>query len=104
MPELPEVETTRRGLSPALLNRRVVEAVVRERRLRWPIASEFDSAVRDQRVRGVDRRATYLLIRFKTGTLILHLGMSGSVRLSPALIAMPASWRLLKPDASKMTV
>jgi formamidopyrimidine-DNA glycosylase len=81
VPELPEVETTRRGIAPALLNRRLVEAVVRERRLRWPIAAKFEAAVRDQLVRGVDRRAKYLLIRLETGTLILHLGMSGSLRL-----------------------
>jgi formamidopyrimidine-DNA glycosylase len=81
VPELPEVETTRRGIAPALLNRRVIEAVVRERRLRWPIAAKFEAAVRDQRVRGIDRRAKYLLIRLDTGTMILHLGMSGSLRL-----------------------
>jgi formamidopyrimidine-DNA glycosylase len=55
--------------------------VVRDRRLRWPIADEFEAAVRHQIVRGVDRRAKYLLIRLETGTVILHLGMSGSLRL-----------------------
>ena len=54
---------------------------MRERRLRWPIAAKFEAAVRDQRVRGIDRRAKYLLIRLETGTVILHLGMSGSLRL-----------------------
>ena len=55
--------------------------IVRDRRLRWPIAAKFEAAVRHQIVRGVDRRAKYLLIRLETGTMILHLGMSGSLRL-----------------------
>jgi formamidopyrimidine-DNA glycosylase len=55
--------------------------IVRDRRLRWPIAAKFEAAVRHQVVRGVDRRAKYLLIRLETGTVILHLGMSGSLRL-----------------------
>ncbi|HMD28361.1 MAG TPA: bifunctional DNA-formamidopyrimidine glycosylase/DNA-(apurinic or apyrimidinic site) lyase [Steroidobacteraceae bacterium] len=84
MPELPEVETTRRGIAPALLDRRVVSAIVRERRLRWPIASSFEARVRDQTVRKVERRAKYILIGFDRGTLILHLGMSGSLALLAA--------------------
>jgi formamidopyrimidine-DNA glycosylase len=63
------------------LQRRVVEFVVRERRLRWPIPAHVESAVRDQTVRGIERRAKYILVRFDAGTLILHLGMSGSLRL-----------------------
>jgi formamidopyrimidine-DNA glycosylase len=59
----------------------VVDVVVRERRLRWPIAAHFEAAIRGQTVRGVDRRAKYILIRFDAGTVILHLGMSGSLRL-----------------------
>jgi formamidopyrimidine-DNA glycosylase len=55
--------------------------VVRDRRLRWPIAAEFEVAVRNQIIRSVDRRAKYLLIRLETGTVILHLGMSGSLGL-----------------------
>ena len=81
MPELPEVETTRRGIAPALLNFRVLNAVVRERRLRWPIPAEFERSVRGQVVRAVERRAKYILLRFDSGSLILHLGMSGSLRL-----------------------
>jgi formamidopyrimidine-DNA glycosylase len=84
VPELPEVETTRRGIAPALLNRRILGAVVRERRLRWPITQNFESSVRDQTVRTVRRRAKYILIGFDTGTLILHLGMSGSLTLLTA--------------------
>lgn len=97
MPELPEVETTRRGIAPALLNRRILSAVVRERRLRWPIASSFEARVRDQTVRKVERRAKYILIGFDTGTLILHLGMSGSLALlaSSAPPKLHDHWDLL---------
>jgi formamidopyrimidine-DNA glycosylase len=59
----------------------VVDVVVRERRLRWPIAAHFEAAIRGSTVRGIERRAKYILIRFDAGTLILHLGMSGSLRL-----------------------
>jgi len=55
--------------------------LVRERRLRWPIAPHLEATLRGQTVRGIDRRAKYILIRFDSGTLILHLGMSGSLRL-----------------------
>jgi len=59
----------------------VLDVIVRERRLRWPIAAHFEAAVRGQTVRRIDRRAKYILIRFDAGTMILHLGMSGSLRL-----------------------
>ncbi len=59
----------------------MLDVIVRERRLRWPIAPNFEAAVRGQTVRAVERRAKYILIRFDTGTVILHLGMSGSLRL-----------------------
>jgi formamidopyrimidine-DNA glycosylase len=81
VPELPEVETTKRGIERALLGSRVLEAVVRERRLRWPIPKNFESSVRGQSVKSVERRAKYILIGFDAATLILHLGMSGSLRL-----------------------
>ncbi len=81
MPELPEVETTKRGISAALLGHRVAKAAVRDRRLRWPIPANFESAVHGQTVRSVERRAKYILIGFDNGSLILHLGMSGSLRL-----------------------
>jgi formamidopyrimidine-DNA glycosylase len=67
-----------------LQQRRVLEAIVRERRLRWPIPAHFEAAVRGRMVLGIDRRAKYILIRFDAGTLILHLGMSGSLRLVKA--------------------
>jgi formamidopyrimidine-DNA glycosylase len=81
VPELPEVETTKRGISRALLGHRVLNAVVRERRLRWPIAANFEAAVHGGTVRRVERRAKYILLGFDDGSLILHLGMSGSLRL-----------------------
>jgi formamidopyrimidine-DNA glycosylase len=64
-----------------LQERRVVKVIVRERRLRWPIPAHFEAAIHGQTVRSIDRRAKYILIRFDAGTLILHLGMSGSLRL-----------------------
>ncbi len=83
MPELPEVETTRRGIAPALQDRRIRGVVVRERRLRWPIARDLNARLSGQRIRAIRRRAKYLLIDLETGTLILHLGMSGSLRVLP---------------------
>ncbi len=62
----------------------MLDFIVRDRRLRWPIAANLEAAVRDQTVRAIDRRAKYILIRFDAGTLILHLGMSGSLRLVKA--------------------
>jgi formamidopyrimidine-DNA glycosylase len=70
------------------VQRRVVDVIVRDRRLRWPIAAGFEAAVRGQTIRAVARRAKYLLLKFDHGTAILHLGMSGSLRILPA--ATPA--------------
>jgi formamidopyrimidine-DNA glycosylase len=81
MPELPEVETTRRGIAPALIGRRVTGVLVRDRRLRWPIAGDFETSIQHRTVRRIERRAKYILIVFDSGTLILHLGMSGSLRI-----------------------
>lgn len=84
MPELPEVETTRRGIAPHLLGQTIERVVVRDRRLRWPIPEDLDVLLSGQRIEAVERRAKYLLIRVQSGTLIAHLGMSGSLRLVPA--------------------
>lgn len=84
MPELPEVETTRRGIAPYLEGQRVSRVVVRERRLRWPIPEDLDVRLSGQRFVAVERRAKYLLLQAETGTLISHLGMSGSLRLVEA--------------------
>lgn len=83
MPELPEVETTRRGIAPHILGQVISGAVVRQPRLRWPVP-ELDRLLGGRRVEAVERRAKYILIRFAHGTLIVHLGMSGSLRLVPA--------------------
>ena len=81
MPELPEVETTRRGIAPHLIGQRVLRVVVRNSRLRWPIPEDLDVRLSGQRIVSVERRAKYLLIAAEVGTLISHLGMSGSLRM-----------------------
>lgn len=80
MPELPEVETTRRGIAPSLVGRRLAGAVTRESRLRWPVPPDLDTLVAGRTVDAVLRRAKYLLFDLGHGHLILHLGMSGSLR------------------------
>jgi formamidopyrimidine-DNA glycosylase len=79
MPELPEVETTRRGVAPHLLGRTVTAIRVRQPQLRWPVPPL--EHLRGCTVRSVERRSKYLLIGFDHGTLIVHLGMSGSLRI-----------------------
>jgi formamidopyrimidine-DNA glycosylase len=81
MPELPEVETTRCGILPVLKNQRITKVVVRDARLRWPVPPEFAERLTGQRIRDVHRRAKYLLIELERGTVIWHLGMSGSLRV-----------------------
>lgn len=81
MPELPEVETTRKGLAPHLVGERVSGLEIRQPKLRWPVPSELAGKIEGQRLIGIERRAKYLLFRFKTGTLLVHLGMSGSLRI-----------------------
>ena len=83
MPELPEVETTRRGIAPHIERQRVSGAIVRQPQLRWPVP-DLDQLLAGQTVRAVERRAKYLLLRFDHGSLIIHLGMSGSLRVLPA--------------------
>ncbi len=84
MPELPEVETTRRGIEPHVVGQRVTRAVVRRARLRWPVAEEVASLLPGLEVLSVRRRAKYLLLDTVRGSLIVHLGMSGSLRLVSA--------------------
>lgn len=81
MPELPEVEITRRGIAPHLQGHVVTSVAIRHPRLRWPIPVELDTLIAGHTVRTVDRRGKYLLLGFDHGTLILHLGMSGSLRV-----------------------
>lgn len=84
MPELPEVETTRRGVEPLVLDRQIVRVDVRERRLRWPIPDALADELTGRRFSSVGRRAKYLLFQCESGVLLVHLGMSGSLRLTPA--------------------
>ncbi len=83
MPELPEVDTTRLGLEPLLVGQRITGADVRQRKLRWPVDTELASQLRDQSVRSVTRRGKYLLVTIESGALLIHLGMSGSLRFLP---------------------
>ena len=82
MPELPEVETVRRGLAPAMEGAALAKVEVRDRRLRWPIAKDFEKRLTGQTVEGLGRRAKYLLADLSSGeVLVMHLGMSGSFRV-----------------------
>ena len=83
MPELPEVETTRRGLEPHLKGQRIRAMIVRDGRLRWPVPGELPGWVAGKRIERLIRRSKYLLIDCGEGWLILHLGMSGSLRVVP---------------------
>jgi formamidopyrimidine-DNA glycosylase len=84
MPELPEVETTRRGLLPHAEGRRIDAVRIRESRLRWPVPPTLEAELSGRRIERIERRAKYLQFRFGTGTLLVHLGMSGSLRVVPA--------------------
>ncbi|MBB5319593.1 bifunctional DNA-formamidopyrimidine glycosylase/DNA-(apurinic or apyrimidinic site) lyase [Marinobacter oulmenensis] len=89
MPELPEVETTRQGVAPHCEGQTITEVTVRDGRLRWPVPDDLPERLQGQVVRSVERRAKYLLLQLDTGTVIVHLGMSGSLRVitdqSPAM-------------------
>ncbi len=84
MPELPEVETTRRGITPHVLGKTVSGVIVRQPRLRWPMPDRLPELLRRRKLLSLDRRGKYLLLGFRHGNLILHLGMSGSLRVLPA--------------------
>ncbi|TDO95891.1 bifunctional DNA-formamidopyrimidine glycosylase/DNA-(apurinic or apyrimidinic site) lyase [Marinomonas balearica] len=78
MPELPEVETTKRGIEPNIVNKTIQHLVIRQPKLRWPIPDAVNALV-GQKVEGVSRRGKYIGVHTKAGTLIIHLGMSGSL-------------------------
>ena len=84
MPELPEVETTRLGLAPHLEGKRIRGVVLRRANLRWPIPAEIECVLPGQRILAVRRRAKYLLLDTDAGSALLHLGMTGSLRVLPA--------------------
>jgi len=84
MPELPEVETTRRGIAPHTTGRTVARVLVRQPRLRWPVPSTLIEQLPGQAIASVGRRGKYLLLETAAGTALVHLGMSGSLRLVEA--------------------
>jgi formamidopyrimidine-DNA glycosylase len=84
MPELPEVETTRRGIAPHVEGRTIERVLLRRGDLRWPIPRAIRTALPGQRVDAVERRAKYLLLHTGAGAALLHLGMSGSLRVLDA--------------------
>ena len=84
MPELPEVETTLRGVAPHVLGHRIRALDLRQPALRWPVPRELPALLPGQRIQGGRRRGKYLLFTLDTGHLLLHLGMSGSLRVIPA--------------------
>ena len=90
MPELPEVETTRRGLTPHLQGRRITGVTLRRPDLRWPIPPEIAALLPGERILDIRRRAKYLLLDTDPGSALLHLGMSGSLRVLPASTAVAA--------------
>jgi formamidopyrimidine-DNA glycosylase len=87
MPELPEVETTRLGIKPHIEGQRINQLVIREPRLRWPIPAELPALLANQYIKKVARRGKYLLLHTDIGTIIAHLGMSGSLRILTAKLA-----------------
>ena len=87
MPELPEVEITRRGLAAHLVGLTVADVVIRNAKLRWPIPKNLPKLLRGRIILSLKRRGKYLLMDCGNGTLILHLGMSGSLRILPASAA-----------------
>ncbi len=84
MPELPEVEVTRLGIAPHLEGRRVSAVKIIDGRLRWPVPSNLNTLLSGQKVLGIERRGKYLLMELDTGYLLLHLGMTGTLRVLPA--------------------
>ncbi len=84
MPELPEVETTLRGIKPHIDKQTIKQAIVRNKNLRWPVPRGLSAKLSNQKVTRVSRRGKYLLLETKPGTVIIHLGMSGSLRILPA--------------------
>jgi len=83
MPELPEVETTRRGIEPYLTGIEVTDITIRQKQLRWPISDELATAFKNQTIQSVQRKAKYLLLNSQAGTTIIHLGMSGNLQIVP---------------------
>ncbi|MCL7750873.1 bifunctional DNA-formamidopyrimidine glycosylase/DNA-(apurinic or apyrimidinic site) lyase [Guyparkeria hydrothermalis] len=107
MPELPEVETTRRGIEPHVVGQRIEDVIVRDARLRWPVRADLGDFLRARPVEAVERRAKYLLLCLDRGDRILiHLGMSGSLRLddpaNPPRKHDHVEWRLANGRALRL--
>ncbi|GLS92670.1 formamidopyrimidine-DNA glycosylase [Psychromonas marina] len=83
MPELPEVETSRRGISPHIIGSTISDVIIRQPQLRWIIPSDLLNHLQAKKLLSIDRRAKYLLLNFESGTLLIHLGMSGNLRICP---------------------
>ena len=102
MPELPEVETVLHGLKPHIEGAIIQDVVVRHYQLRWPIPSTLQENLRQQPVGQLSRRGKYLLMPLKTGTLIMHLGMSGSLRIvtlaTPNSLSSSSMVEILSPS------
>jgi len=81
MPELPEVETSRRGIEPHLKNRTITGIKIRQYKLRWPIPKNLPALASNKKIREVGRRAKYINLQLDNGNIIIHLGMSGSLRI-----------------------
>ncbi|WP_020561714.1 bifunctional DNA-formamidopyrimidine glycosylase/DNA-(apurinic or apyrimidinic site) lyase [Methylosarcina fibrata] len=81
MPELPEVETTRRGVAPHIEGKTIETVIIRQSNLRWPVTENLEEKMAGLRIQSVERRGKYLLFATAEGTLLLHLGMSGSLRI-----------------------
>ncbi|MFT5350244.1 MAG: formamidopyrimidine-DNA glycosylase [Planctomycetota bacterium] len=87
MPELPEVETTRLGIEPHVLGQTISKVIVRNRQLRWPVPATLNSRLQGEKIEKVDRRGKYILLQVAQGTTLIHLGMSGSLRIVEASVA-----------------
>ncbi len=88
MPELPEVETSRRGIDPYLCGKTVLKTHVRQKQLRWPVSTQIISELAGQTITHTGRRGKYLLLFTQQGCVIMHLGMSGSVRIVDSSLAI----------------
>ena len=84
MPELPEVETTLRGIEPAIAGQVIRRIKVHQGSLRWPVNANLAQLVEGQTITHLSRRAKYLLMQLEHGSMLVHLGMSGSLRIVQA--------------------
>ncbi|AKM31004.1 DNA-formamidopyrimidine glycosylase [Pandoraea faecigallinarum] len=91
MPELPEVEVTRRGIAPHVAGTRIARIDVRNGALRWPVPDGLDTLLRGETLIGVTRRGKYLLLEYAPGWLLVHLGMTGTLRVMPEPESLPAA-------------